>query len=456
MVLRGIRGVLAGVLVSLAAMVVGAASASAATIEVGISDDPGEDRALTVTASGTAEGDQDVHVTIKPAGGAACAPRPEDESLLFASRVDAGAYAEQASATIDDDGDYLLCGYVTRRFDSSTVFATASRPITVRPATATIGLANPARVDPGQSFPVRVTGATEVGRRVFVTSKPAGGAPCGAAYDLTDDDNDIVFNRDVSGAYDFTEAVSINEAGSYLLCAWVQESQNDLEPEAATTAQFNVGGPSLGGPTSGLPPFASKLEVARARVLRSDRRIDVLAPITARASGAVRVDFRAASRTESFNAPIDAENRRVLFNRGIPRSQAQLGTGILTLTYGGDADTQPQQVRLRAASQQARLDAERPRIENGRLLASGDISSRARGVVRLQLLYEPPGQQTVTLEFTTPISNGGYRFDEELSSDQLSGITSRRGVVHSYTLFTGYFERRIRGEMQSYQVAPAP
>ncbi len=199
-------------------------------------------------------------------------------------------------------------------------------------------------------------------------------------------------------------------------------------------------------------PSAAKLEIARARVMRSDRKLDVLAPITALASGNLEVEFRAASRTEAFEVEIDSENRRSRFRKGLRKSQADLGTGILTLRYPGNAETQPQEVRLRAASGKARLDAQRPVIEDGRLKAVGDISSRARGVVRLQLLYEPPGQSTRTLEFVTDIDNGEYAFDAKLPADVLDGIANRRGVVHSYTLFTGHYERRIRGEMRSYQV----
>jgi hypothetical protein len=38
----------------------------------------------------------------------------------------------------------------------------------------------------------------------------------------------------------------------------------------------------------------------------------------------------------------------------------------------------------------------------------------------------------------------------------IAQIASRRGTVHSYTLFTGYLARRIRGEMRSYEVLRAP
>lgn len=215
-------------------------------------------------------------------------------------------------------------------------------------------------------------------------------------------------------------------------------------PPAAAPAQAST-------PTQARP-FAAKLEILRARVLRSARRLSVLASITSRAAGTVKVAFRASGRTERFTAAIDAGKRRISINRPIPAAMARKGTGILTITYAGDRDTQPQEVRLRAASQQAKLDASRPRISNGRLLASGKLSTRARGVVRLQLLYDPPDGQTQTLKYTARIADGRYSFDESLASGVLAAIRDRRGTVHSYTLFTGYLPRRIRGELASYQI----
>ncbi len=143
---------------------------------------------------------------------------------------------------------------------------------------------------------------------------------------------------------------------------------------------------------------------------------------------------------------------RVVTNRAIPSSQARRGTGILTISYPGDADTQPQVVRLRAAAVPADLDAGRPTLANGRLRASGRISSRARGVVRLQVLFEPPGQTTRTLSFKARVSARRYRINVALPADVLAQIAARRGVVHSYTLFTGYLSARMRGEMASFQI----
>lgn len=210
-------------------------------------------------------------------------------------------------------------------------------------------------------------------------------------------------------------------------------------------------GPPLPGPV-----FPAKLSVARARVLRSARTLDVLAPITARASGRVQVEFRAAGRTTRFTVPVDTGNRRVRFTRRIPAVQAALGTGILTLTYPGDPDTQPQTVRLRAAAGHAGLRAGRPRIVAGRLIAGGTVTPRARGVVRVQLVYGLVNPATTrTVQFTAPISGGRYRLDTQLSDTVATEISERAGTVHSYVLFTGYLQRRIRGELRSYQVLGA-
>ncbi len=223
--------------------------------------------------------------------------------------------------------------------------------------------------------------------------------------------------------------------------------------------------PGSGGPTmppgpggNVVPPgqcerFTAKMSLARATVVRSERVLDVLAPITSRASGNVNVEFFAANRVTRFTAPINSADGRIRFRQRIPAAQARLGTGIITLAYPGDADTRPQVVRLRAASQPARLEMPRPRIVDNRLQARGSVTSRARGVVRVQLEYLTQRCETVTVERHVRIqSDGRWRLDAPLTAAEQAGIATRRGTVHSYTLFTGYFPRRIRGEMRSFEV----
>jgi hypothetical protein len=200
----------------------------------------------------------------------------------------------------------------------------------------------------------------------------------------------------------------------------------------------------------------AKMSLARATVVRSQNVLDVLAPITARASGNVAAEFHAASRVTRFQAPINSADGRIRFRQPIPAAQARLGTGILTLAYPGDDDTRPQVVRLRAASQPARLEMERPRIANNRIRARGRVTSRARGVVRIQLEHLNQACETVTVERQARIqSDGRWNLDSPLTASERAGITTRRGTVHSYTLFTGYYPRRIRGEMRSFEVLGA-
>jgi hypothetical protein len=142
--------------------------------------------------------------------------------------------------------------------------------------------------------------------------------------------------------------------------------------------------------------------------------------------------------------------------RPIPARQARLGTGILTLNYKGNDATLPQTVRLRAAARPARLVAGRPTLSaQGRLRASGRISPRARGVVRVELQFATVDRAR-TLEFRAPIRKGRWTLQAQLTRAARAAIADRTATVHAYTLFTGYERLRMRGEMRSHQVLGAP
>ncbi|MEA2299626.1 MAG: hypothetical protein QOE44_161 [Solirubrobacteraceae bacterium] len=209
--------------------------------------------------------------------------------------------------------------------------------------------------------------------------------------------------------------------------------------------------------TAALPaaPQPSKLALSRATISRADRVIDILAPITRRASGNVSIDLYAAGQHSAWTAPIDSVDGRIRNRHTIPAAQANKGTGILTIRYAGDADTRPQVVRLRAANVPANLDASRPTYTGGHLRAHGTVSSAAHGVVRVQLEYYSAGK-TTTLELFATISNGTWTLDTALTADQQAAIAKRQGTVESYILFTGYLPRQMRGEMIAFQVLGAP
>ncbi len=198
--------------------------------------------------------------------------------------------------------------------------------------------------------------------------------------------------------------------------------------------------------------YPAKIRVSRARVLRKDRRLDVLAPITARAEGDVRVTFHADNRRDTFDAAVTEANTeldRISILEPITRGQAELGTGIVNLEYLGDADTRPEFVRLRAASQRAELDVDEISLIGDRLSATGSVTSRAEGVVRFRYSYvDPDGKPQVHIARATIQDDG----DWALEGDQVPAQLAQCGGYLSIQ-FTGYFERRIRGEQLAYQLS---
>ena len=167
------------------------------------------------------------------------------------------------------------------------------------------------------------------------------------------------------------------------------------------------------------------------------------------------VDFHAAGRRTRFAAQVDPQQGYVRFRKDLPREQVRAGTGILTLTYPGNDRTRGQEVRLRAASGRAGLEADRPTLRDGRVRAGGTISKRARGVVRVQLSWATGGQDRL-LELDAKIRDGRWSLDEALPAADVQDMARRGGTLHSYTLFTGYLPARMRGEMRSYEVLGAP
>jgi hypothetical protein len=216
-----------------------------------------------------------------------------------------------------------------------------------------------------------------------------------------------------------------------------------------------AGGPVPPAPPAPVVPEPSKLQLARATIFPRAGVIDILAPITRRASGTVSLDLHAAGQHHRWTAPVDSVNRRIRQSTAIPPAQARKGTGILTIHYPGNAATRPQTVRLRAANVPAALSSTRPKLVAGRLQASGTISDAARGKVRVQLEYFSAGA-TTTLEKWATIANGRWALDAPLTPEQQAAIAARQGVVHSYVLFTGHYPTRMRGEMRSFQVLGAP
>jgi len=202
----------------------------------------------------------------------------------------------------------------------------------------------------------------------------------------------------------------------------------------------------------------AKMSLSRATFSRTERTIDILAPISKLASGNVSILLQSAGKRTTFSAPIDSGAGQIAIVKRILASQALLGTGILTISYPGDSDTRSQIIRLRAANNAAKLKVVRPVITpTGFLVARGSVTSKAEGVVRVQIEYfDRTTGETVTLKRAATINaSGKWSLNAQLSAGILAQIANRCGTVHSYTQFTGYFPERIRGELRSFEILPS-
>lgn len=191
--------------------------------------------------------------------------------------------------------------------------------------------------------------------------------------------------------------------------------------------------------------FPAKIQVLRAGVRRG--RLDVLARITGRATGRVKVTYASSGRKTTFTAPIT--KNRIRFKRKLPKKQRRKTTGIFKLEYEGNDRVRPDEVRLRAANGKAHLKRETVKIDGkGRLRVSGTISKRARGVVRIRLGYDTGDGDVEFLPYRAKIDDGKWSLTQKLPDD-----AAENGGQLSIQ-FTGYERRRMRGEQLAKAVRP--
>ncbi len=209
------------------------------------------------------------------------------------------------------------------------------------------------------------------------------------------------------------------------------------------TYQLRVTGViSTSPPPSATPPpgpsgtFPAKLQVLRSQV--ENKRLDMLVDVTDRANGdEVVVEFHARGRRYTFTERI--EDGRLRFKELLPRDQRSVRTGIVTLRYAGNERVRPDEVRLRAASQQAKLRRTLLSLENGVVTGEGRITGRARGVVRLRLTYDRPDGTVGAWDGRATIRDSYWSVEETLPPEA-------QGGGYLSIQFTGYQRRSVRGE----------
>jgi hypothetical protein len=220
-----------------------------------------------------------VLAVIRPAGGISCQPTfTSDETAVGnADKVIAdqenptGPFNVSESYDPANPGSYLVCAWVEQGSNdvvtagpTSTTFAAQAPQV----PEFTVGL--PTAPTPNRAFQVAYTTQTDQQLELDSTIKPAGGAPCGATFELEEQqagDNNterVLFSgQNVYGGPTTATATSTQAAGSYVICSWI-EGPNDGEVDAASTTPFTIPPPPPPTPK----PAKARLQLTHATASR--------------------------------------------------------------------------------------------------------------------------------------------------------------------------------------------
>jgi hypothetical protein len=233
------------VVLALASLASWAAAAQADTIALSVAPDRVEEVPFMVTAGGAGSKDSEVFATVKPAGPLGCGATyntdPGGEDVMFAKEAE-GGYAVSGTAKLDEPGTYLICAWVQQYSSDSSALAASSLMVDVRSARSSLVIHGKSSIRRRHTAAFDFSGATELGRYVMAKVKRAGPRGCGSSYD-TDSGESILWSDRVQGYYQVRKApdrYDLQHRGRYLICAWVQESWDDLAPEAAASFRFRV------------------------------------------------------------------------------------------------------------------------------------------------------------------------------------------------------------------------
>jgi hypothetical protein len=234
---------------------------AAETLSVSAGPDPTQNKPLTITAQGTADGAHALYMYVDTST-SGCSTNPSGESSRYTATslsnyggdpIAAGSYTKAYSYTPAYAATYTLCGYLdTASSDPPDVSATAA--FTSRMPTASVVISHGA--DPTQNKPVSisVTGSTEVSRNLYVymdtstsgcSTNPSGESSRYTATSLSNYGGDPIAAGSYTKAYSYTPAY----AATYTLCGYVDDASANT-PDAAGTDNFAIAGP-VSPPASG-------------------------------------------------------------------------------------------------------------------------------------------------------------------------------------------------------------
>jgi hypothetical protein len=238
----------------LAATALHMAVAASDALALTISDpDPVQGRALDLHATGTSyDADAAVFATSKANGGTCAGTAPADTGTsLDPAGFAAGSGAFDIALSTQQvyaPGAYLLCSWlVDTRRGSNEPLATATKTLTVRALSPTLGFTAPPRVDALSQFTatLRTHVDHDVPVEAVVNQKPLPGGSCAPSPKgeptsvKTLSDTQITDTQQPAGDVSVPMQGQL-EPGAYLLCAWLIPAWHGAAPDAVLAGPLSA------------------------------------------------------------------------------------------------------------------------------------------------------------------------------------------------------------------------
>lgn len=187
-----------------------------------------------------------LYATIRPTGGAPCAPRFSDDSgstLLYGESVN-GRSSITKSYTFKEAGNWLVCFWFASSSSALPAYTT-SQTLTSRSPRATLSLSiSPTTARAGSFGTITAAMTSEVQRYLYVSVKAAGGSPCAPRFS-DDSGSSVVYGAGAyEGAQTYSKPFEFKQGpGNWLACAYFASSSSSL-PLATAQTTFSIPAPT--------------------------------------------------------------------------------------------------------------------------------------------------------------------------------------------------------------------
>ena len=197
---------------------------------------PPEDSGFAIGFSGDAtslgDGDGYLYARIRPTGGVPCAPSPDSDSGdriyidgASSGRRVSGRFSVSASYVAAAPGDYVICAWLEDGYEEWGPAASAT--MSVRAPVQQITISAPAQVARKTPFAVTVNYQAEVPR--YLTVLVVRASSCSISSDalrgISTSTIAIADDAEVSGIGTVAGTARLDDAGTYLVCGFLEESR---------------------------------------------------------------------------------------------------------------------------------------------------------------------------------------------------------------------------------------